>query len=334
MESTHNTRLNVSEIGSLWSTYVNNTMSVCVMKYFLRNVDDVDIQVILEFALESSQKIVRKVIEKFNEENLAIPIGFNDNDVNPAAPRLYSDYFYLYYLKHMSKIGSSIYGVTLATLARSDIRDLFSEWISASVSLYNKTANVLLSKGLFIRPPYITTTNEVDFVNKQSYLGNFFSSQRPLNVLEITHLCANLEANRVAQTLLTGFAQIAVSKKVSDFMTRGKEMTKKQVHLFSDILMEHDVPAPMEWDMDVSASTIPPFSDKLMMFHIAVLGASGLSNLATAAAASPRKDIAASYARLSAEIAKFNLDGAEIMIENGWLEQPPQTLDRKHLRNR
>lgn len=114
-------------------------------------------------------------------------------------------------------------------------------------------------------------------------------------------------------------------------MIRGKELSKKQVQIFSDTLLEHEVSAPMEWDMDVSDSTVPPFSDKLLMFHVGVLGASGLSNLATASAASFRKDIAANYVRLSTEVGEYTLDGAELMIQNGWLESPPQTLDRKHL---
>lgn len=331
MESEHNTKLTSSEIGSLWSTYINNTMSVCVLQYFIKNVNDPDIKSVLEYALDSSEKIVSKITEILKEENLFLPVGFTDKDVNLAAPRLYSDYFYLYYLKQMSKIGSSIYGVALATLARSDIRDLFTEWIASSVTLYNKTADVLLTKGIFIRTPIVFIKNKADIVKKQNYLGSIFSGPRPLNVIEITHLCANLEANRIGQTLLTGFAQVAKSKQVAEFMMKGKEISKKQVQIFSKTLIEEDVPAPIEWDMDISASTTPPFSDKLMMFHIGVLAASGLSNLATAAAASFRKDIAADYIRLSAEIGQYNLEGAEIMIDNGWLEQPPQMLDRKHL---
>jgi hypothetical protein len=40
-------------------------------------------------------------------------------------------------------------------------------------------------------------------------------------------------------------------------------------------------------------------------------------------------DLAAQYHRLMAEIEQFAEDGANIMIEKGWLEQPPKAPDRK-----
>ncbi|GAA3332464.1 hypothetical protein GCM10020331_092700 [Ectobacillus funiculus] len=37
------------------------------------------------------------------------------------------------------------------------------------------------------------------------------------------------------------------------------------------------------------------------------------------------------YSRLLIEILKFAEDGANIMISEGWLEQPPMAVDRKKL---
>jgi hypothetical protein len=48
---------------------------------------------------------------------------------------------------------------------------------------------------------------------------------------------------------------------------------------------------------------------------------------------SPRHDLGSIYVRLSAEVSQFVEDGANIMIENGWLEQPPQASDRDQLVN-
>jgi hypothetical protein len=118
--------------------------------------------------------------------------------VNLTAPRLYSDAVNLYYLKQMSKIALATYGVGLTASAHSDVRDFLSKALSTSTELYNKTANVLLSKGLFIRAPYVTTPSTNTFVTKQSYLGGLLNlNRRPLNVIEITHLKANLETNVV-----------------------------------------------------------------------------------------------------------------------------------------
>lgn len=334
MKAEHKTKLTASEIAGLWSAYLNNTLTICVFKYFKANVDETDVKDVLEYALQSSEKIVTKITDVFHEEHVQMPVGFTDEDININAPSLFSSNYYLYFLKHFAKVSSSVYGVALATLARSDIRDLFSEWIASSTKLYNLSADTLLKKGTFVRIPYVSTSNEVDFVDSNAYLGSFFASDRPLNVIEITHLCSNLEANIVGNVLMTGFAQVAESNDVKHFMMRGKELTKKQVKIFTDILIDNEVLAPTHWDMDVSDSTEAPFSDKLMMVLTTVLCQSALSNLATAGAASLRKDIAGSYGRISTEIGQYSLEGAKIMIDHEWLEQPPTTHNRKVLANK
>ncbi|MGM0878543.1 MAG: DUF3231 family protein [Bacillota bacterium] len=44
-----------------------------------------------------------------------------------------------------------------------------------------------------------------------------------------------------------------------------------------------------------------------------------------------RKDLAGAYGRLISETGEFAGDGANIMIDNGWLEKPPSAPDRKDL---
>jgi hypothetical protein len=46
---------------------------------------------------------------------------------------------------------------------------------------------------------------------------------------------------------------------------------------------------------------------------------------------STRKDIAATYIRLIADVSTFTKDASDLMIENAWLEEPPQANDRKAL---
>ncbi|MCT2537698.1 DUF3231 family protein [Aquibacillus koreensis] len=327
-----NQRLTASEISVIWSSYINNTFSTCILKYFLRNVEDTKIKHVLQLAFKISENNVKKCKEILELDDQSIPVGFTDHDVSPSAPRLYSDAFYLYYLKNMSKVGLSVYGVALCTSANKDVRDLLSKAIQESTDLYNKTAEVLLSEGIYIRPPYVTTSNQKSFINSKGYLsGLMHTHHRPINVLEITHIEANIEANSVGRALLAGFSQVAKSKKVRDYCTRGKEISKKHIKVFAGMLTEDDLPAPMPWDVEVTDSTIAPFSDKLIMFHISLLIASSISNYATAAAASLRTDISADYIRLSGENAKYAKDGLDIMIKNNWLEEPPQIPDHEGL---
>jgi spore coat protein CotF len=329
-----NLRLTSSEIAVVWNTYQNNSFSICILKYFLDNVNDPEIKFLLQFALDISIENFNFSKEILHNDNQPMPIGFTDEDVSPSAPRLFSDSFYLYYLKNMSKVGLSVYGVALATAAHSDVRQFLSKAILTSTELYNKTAEVLLSKGLFVRAPYITTSDHIDFIDKKSYLGgllNLNNNNRPLNAIEITHIEANVETNALGKALMAGLAQVAKSKKVRNYCTKGKDIATKHVQVFTTMLTDDDLPSPMPWDLEVTDSTVSPFSDKLIMFHTSLLIASSISNYATASAASLRTDIATSYVRLTTENAKFAKEGTDLMIKNAWLEQPPQIPNHKGL---
>lgn len=68
-----------------------------------------------------------------------------------------------------------------------------------------------------------------------------------------------------------------------------------------------------------------------MMVLTSSLIASGIGQYGMSMSLSPRHDIAVQYSRLMVEIANYANDGASIMIENGWMEQPPMAADRKGL---
>ncbi|WP_246040103.1 DUF3231 family protein [Ectobacillus funiculus] len=128
-----------------------------------------------------------------------------------------------------------------------------------------------------------------------------------------------------------GFAQVAKHQEVERYFLRGKQIVQKHMDFFSEILKKEDLSAPMSWDTAVSNSTISPFSDKLMMFHVSAMTAAGIGNYRVAMSASPRRDIGMRYASLLPEVSLYAEAGANIMIEHGWLEESPQTDDRDKL---
>jgi hypothetical protein len=327
----HNIRLTAAEIANLWGTYMGNSMSVCVLQYFCHHVEDQQIREVLEYALSLSKKHVETVTEIFKHENFPIPIGFTDQDINLNAPRLYSDTFFLNYLHQTTKSGFSLYTIALPLMARSDVRDLMSECIVSLTELYNKVANISLSKGVYIRPPYITIPHEAEFVESKGFLAGFIGGIRPLNALEITHLFSNSQTNSMGKSLIMGFSQVAQSEEIREYFIRGKEISKKQIEVFSSTLRQEDLPAPMTSDHDVMDSTVPPFSDKLMLFHIMGMNALGIFNYGAALSGSQRHDLHLIYARLSSEIGLYAEAGTRMMIKNRWLEQTPLSPDREAL---
>ncbi len=153
--------------------------------------------------------------------------------------------------------------------------------------------------------------------------------QRPLTAVEISFLFFNLYRNTLERALLTGFSQVAQSKEVRQYMERVVEVSKHHSSVFSEFLTEENLLSPMPWDLMPLTSTEAPFSDKLMMFHAAILNSAGIGYYGTSLSAAVRKDLSAAYARLTVEVAELWEDGANLMIDNGWLEKPFSAPDRK-----
>jgi hypothetical protein len=333
-QTEHNIKLTSAEIANIWTNYMSDTATICILGIFMSHVDDKEIRAIIEFAMQLSEAHVQKLQSFFNEEQHSIPDGFSlKTDVNKEVPRLFTDDFHLFYIQNVGKIGLEFYTQSLSNCARLDLCEYFTECLNESARLLNKATEVMLKKGSFIRAPYIPTAKKVEYVNKQSYLAGWFGDGRPLNAIEMSNIYFNLIQNQLGRTLLMGFSQVVKSQQVRDYMVRGRDIADKHVEIFGSLLSKEFLPSASAWDTLPTDSTIPPFSDKLMMFHTVTLNAAGIAHYGRSLGLSYRRDLGADYVRLTAEIAQFIEDGANIMIENGWLEQPPQAVDREQLVN-
>lgn len=332
MEITHNTQLTSAEIASLWMAYQNDSMSIQFINYALNHVKDEKVVSILEYALGLSQQHVEFMENLFIAEQIATPEGFSKDDVNLSAARLYTDDFFLVYIQNLGKLGMVAYGLALSNAARSDLIQHFKQCLSTSSELFDQAVQLKLSKGIYTRAPFIPYPQMVEYIDEKSYFsGGWFSEKRSLNVMEITGLYYNLERNTLGTALITGFSQVARSKEVRQYMSRGRDISKKHAQVFSTLLTDDYLAAPATWDVQPTDSTDSPFSDKLMMYLITSLIASGIGQYGAAIGSSQRADLITTYTRLTAEIAKYAKDGANIMINKGWMEKPPQAVDRKQI---
>jgi hypothetical protein len=329
----NHTKLTSSEIGSIWTTYLNNSMAKCILSYFLKDVEDEEIRSIVQSAYDLSTTRLEKLTHIFQEEQLPLPTGFTNEDVNMNAPRLYTDVFMLDYINHMAKVGLFAYSGLIALSARKDIRAHFMEGFTMVYNLFDKSSDVSLSKGLFVKAPTIPYPTKTDYIDSKKYLSglSLFGKKRPLNAVEISQLFMNIQTNLIGGKLALSFAQVSPRENVQKWMLRGKDITQKHIHIFAEALIDNDLQPPLSSDVYITDSTTPPFSDKLTMFHMALLTSAGIGNYSTAAASSQRNDLMLNFERLSLEIALYAKDGADIMIQNGWLEQPPGTLDKEQL---
>ncbi|MCM3538731.1 DUF3231 family protein [Priestia endophytica] len=325
-------RLTAGEIAPLWTQYMNDTSSICMLTYFLEKAEDVEIKPIIEYALEQSQAHIQKITAILTEEKNKIPHGFKlEEDVDLTAPRLFSDGFALSFIHQMAKIGLTGYSASLSSSTRSDITSYYEECVTDTMQLYKRSKDLLLSKGLYVRAPYFPKLEQADFVKKQSFLWDIFGEKRSLTAMEVTNLYSNIQRNALGSALLVGFSQVAKSKEVTHFLLRGSDIAKKNIKILGEKLAESNLPISSTWDADITKSTTHTFSEKLMMFYTSALIALGVGYYGTAIAESPRVDLGAMYNRLTVETQKYAEDGSNIMIKNGWLEQPPMAPDRKEL---
>lgn len=325
--------LTSSEIGALWTAYMNDCMSKQILSFMLKYIKDSDIKPVVQSAYDLSSDYVEDLESIFDDEQFAIPNGFAEQDVNMDAPWLFTDTFCLTYVNHMARIGMLAFSGFVAVSYREDICDIFSRGLLESNNLYKQSLKTALLKGESARHPHIEVPKEAHFIDSKKYFSglNPLSDKRPLNAVEISHLYLNIMTNSIGFKLCLAFAQTSPSKEVQDFMLRAKEVSQKHIKLFADVLMNDDIEAPSVPDVGISDSTTQTFSDKLMMFHMSLLLSAGIGNYATAAAASQRSDLAINYERLSLEVAKLAKSGADIMIKNNYLEQPPGIKNREKL---
>ncbi len=330
----HNPKLVSSEVAALWGAYMQNSMVYCIVQHFANVNEDADSTDIIQTALTNCSYVVNEVKRIFEKENHAIPIGFTQEDVNLKAGRVYSDLFTLRYIKYMAAAGTAAAAALLEVLARKDVREFFSTTSEMFMKLYNNACDLLLKKGAFIRSPTIPPMEKAEYLQSESFLSGLIGKHRPLTVVELAHISKNTETNSIGRTFISGFSQTAQSPEVRKYMERGAEIAAKHETVFREILVEDGVAFPSSWDSTISRSIEAPFSDKLMMFHMNSLIAISVAGYGAAIGGSLRKDLGGHYTRLLTEILQYANDGVKLMIENKWLEQPPQNVDREALRKR
>ncbi|WP_449538210.1 DUF3231 family protein [Ferdinandcohnia sp. Marseille-Q9671] len=331
MEDKNKIRLTAAEMSTLWSQYINDSLAVCVNKHFLEKVEDQDIKKHIEKVIQITTSNISTLEALFKREGFPIPVGFTEKDVDVQAPRLFSDTFVSMYLRQMSILAMAASGTALGLVTRPDVVEFHKRVLNEGVMMQDLTRDTMLNQGTYIKPPYITLPDKVDFVEKQQFLAGFFGKKRALTSVEITNLFINIQTNSIGKALMIGFAQTATDEDVKEYLKRGMKVAQKHIDIFGDFLRKEDLPAPMVWDSAVTDSTTTVFSDKLIMFHVSAMVAAGVGNYGVAMGASPRRDIGMKYASLIPEIALYAEDGANIMIKNGWLEEPPQADDREQL---
>ncbi|SFQ92107.1 DUF3231 family protein, partial [Bacillus sp. cl95] len=184
---------------------------------------------------------------------------------------------------------------------------------------------------LYYRPPSILPPDQAEFVQDKNFLAGWLGEVRPLSCIEITDIYFNLKKSILAKALTIAYSQVAESKTIRKFLLDAVNTKDTHIKTFYDILNQENLPAPPTLDAEITDSTSSPFSDKLMMFHTGFLFSTAMIYYGTGWASSPRRDLTPKYLSAISDDAKIGKEWMDLMIKNGWLEQPPLAEDREKL---
>lgn len=329
-ENNINEKLTSAEMGKLWATYIGNSMSKCVISYYLKHVEDKDIKTLLENALKLTTDFMEKIRGIFEKENFPIPKGYGEADVNLDAPRLFLDEFYVHYLKYVLKAGLSIYSVAIPLVYRNDVKEFFSYCMDTSMDLLDQIKSILIKKGFIMKPPLIPVPEKVEFV-QQDFLNGFFKNVRPLHALEIAHLYDDIESNITSKAVLMAFAQVVTDEKIRKLFEKGRDMTTADIKNYMQKLHDENLPSPSFLDDLVTTSTFSPFSNRLMLFHKIDMFSMKLRAIGNSVAVNGRHDLGFMYSKSLLKVSWFVEEAAKIYIGKGWMEKPPEAVERNKL---
>ncbi|WP_274364717.1 DUF3231 family protein [Paenibacillus thermotolerans] len=327
----HNIKLSCTEIGGLWSIYIQESMSICFLRYFLHHLQDGDIIPLAKEAMEISTGRVNRIKAFFSAENFPIPEGFSESDVNLAAPPLFHDTFTLSFIYMVNRLGMINFAFTASNNVRLDVLDFFNECIHSSTEMFGKAVRMMLEKGIYDRPPKMNYPSKIEYVQQESFIDGLLGKKRPLSAVELSEIFFNIERNYFSIIIMLGFAQVLKDTKLRDHVIRGQKLSEQQVELFNQLLLDEKLLGTVTVSMEVTASTTSPFSEKLIMSMINILNAVDIVLISHALALSMRADLIAHYTKIVGKVMLYAKDTFDIVVERKWMEQPPLVTDRQQL---
>ena len=326
-------QLTSSELGTLWMTYLQKSAKIKLFECLKEKTIDKEAQSIINNYVMDTQNIINNIENIFNKEKAAIPLGFDEHDFIKEVPIIFDDIFNIVFLRQMMKLSFGYSGVFASISYMKEVNDIFLNQYVVANKYYMLTTNYLLGKGILTKPPYVTMPKQVEFIEDKSYMSglNIFSHKRTLNTIEIGYINETIENHNFNIHLMTGFAQVASESKIKKYFIEGKEMSEKVVKDLSEILLQSDITPSFSSVGRVTDSTKAPFSDKVMMYINSLMASTTLGLSALGTSFSMRKDLPIKLAQLVKYKLDYSINGAKIMIEHKWMEEPPQMDDRNQL---
>ncbi|WP_456272393.1 DUF3231 family protein [Bacillus sp. AK031] len=322
--------LTANEVSHVWSAYLKNSLEISLYQYFYTAVESPDFKEIIKEMLDLSTKNIDELKNIIVNAGLTVPLAFNQSDTDLNAPKFISDTFMIHFCYDLTQLSLHTYPSALPDCTRQDVRSFFQRNVEAAMNIQNEIVTMMLSMGIFVKPPLLALKKEREFVESKAYLSDLFSGHRSLNVAEIANLSRIILRAQFSKMVFVAFAKNAQSKKARKFFSKGRDTLDDVLNSLQGILEKDNIPVPSSGDFTIYEADTPPFSDKLMMFFVSTcLGMLCFLMLTQAMNSCLRTDILSTLMVISTKFRKFYAEGLFISIEENWLEEPPQAVNRK-----
>jgi len=319
------------EIANLWTHYIRETLSICVNKYMLNTIQDPEIHSLFQTALQYSFNHVDTLKKLFKKENFPIPNGFTDEDINLEAPALFTDVLCLKSLYMISTHGHNEISLSFTTSIRQDIVDFYYQCNLDAMEIYKRSKDLLISKQLYQQSPTYITPSKVKVIEKYHYVTDVFGKQRPMNAIEAGHTYFNLQKTLIAKAMILGFSKVSKNQNVRVLLEKSLKVKNKHIDIFSSLLTKDNLHLPKSCETEVTDSIVSPFSERLMLLQTGFFFGVAVTYYNASLIASMRADISARCEKAALDSLWIYSRIGKDLIDNQWMEQPPQADDRKRL---
>ena len=318
-------KISASELANLWKIYMIENLLIPIKIPMLNTCNDQEIKSVIVLALGISKKYVQKIASFYQSIHHPIPKGFPEQDhMNTQAPALFTDNFYLYYLNEMAKLGFRTLPQAIEQTENTEVLKIWYEAFDDYKELYNKSSELLKFRKLFPNPPKVPIPKKIDFIKDKKYLGHWGGKQRPLNAEEVLRVHGTAFRNEISKTLLIGLSKVTKDPEIKKYLERGIKNANQIIADMHHLLINENLEPPLPLHNEVLDSTVSPYSEKLILVHVAQMGSGAIGIYGSDLASVFRKDIGLKFMKMIGEALLYGEDGMDMLIQRGWMESPPQ----------
>jgi hypothetical protein len=151
-------KLTPAETSNLWNSYLTNTMTLGVSKYFIAKTQDEELHTIYELKkhFQRGVEMLQKHLDIFQSiltENDLPKLPTWESELTDTTASPFSDRLMLYKMTLLAAETSSRYGTALCTVQRKDLATHFMRLMSETLQYGEDSVNLMIERGFIDQLP-------------------------------------------------------------------------------------------------------------------------------------------------------------------------------------